>query len=56
MSRPALLLYCQHSLGLGHLKRSWVLAEAMVDRFGGDRLDLMLAACAAAREAPWSNR
>jgi len=29
MSRPALLLYCQHSLGLGHLKRSWTLAEAL---------------------------
>ena len=29
MSRPTLLLYCQHSLGLGHLKRSWTLAEAL---------------------------
>jgi predicted glycosyltransferase len=29
MSRRALLLYCQHSLGLGHLKRSWVLAESL---------------------------
>lgn len=27
--RPALLLYCQHSLGLGHLKRSWALADAL---------------------------
>ena len=25
--RPTLLLYCQHSLGLGHLKRSWALAR-----------------------------
>jgi predicted glycosyltransferase len=33
MSRPALLLYCQHSLGLGHLKRSWVLAEALLADF-----------------------
>jgi predicted glycosyltransferase len=24
---PTLLLYCQHSLGLGHLKRSWALAR-----------------------------
>ena len=31
--RPALLLYCQHSLGLGHLVRSLTLAEAMADRF-----------------------
>ena len=29
MSRSTLLLYCQHSLGLGHLKRSWTLAEAL---------------------------
>jgi len=27
--RPAVLLYCQHSLGLGHLKRSWALADAL---------------------------
>jgi predicted glycosyltransferase len=26
MGRPTLLLYCQHSLGLGHLTRSWALA------------------------------
>jgi chorismate synthase len=33
---------------------AWVLAEAMVERFGGDRLDLMLAACRAAAEgSPW---
>jgi len=25
--QPILLLYCQHSLGLGHLKRSWALAR-----------------------------
>jgi predicted glycosyltransferase len=25
--QPTLLLYCQHSLGLGHLKRSWALAR-----------------------------
>jgi predicted glycosyltransferase len=25
--RPTVLLYCQHSLGLGHLTRSWALAE-----------------------------
>ena len=27
--RPVLLLYCQHSLGVGHLRRSWALAEAL---------------------------
>ncbi|HXI30065.1 MAG TPA: hypothetical protein VNG89_16620, partial [Vicinamibacterales bacterium] len=26
-AQPTLLLYCQHSLGLGHLKRSWALAR-----------------------------
>jgi predicted glycosyltransferase len=31
--RPALLLYCQHSLGLGHLKRSWALAERLSTEF-----------------------
>ncbi len=29
----ALLLYCQHSLGLGHLVRSLALAEALAERF-----------------------
>lgn len=33
MSRGALLLYCQHSLGLGHLVRSFALAEALAERF-----------------------
>jgi predicted glycosyltransferase len=33
MSRPALLLYCQNSMGLGHLKRSWTLAEALSHDF-----------------------
>jgi chorismate synthase len=32
---------------------AWVLAEAVVERFGGDRLELMLAACRAAEETPW---
>ena len=31
--RPALLLYCQHHLGLGHLVRTLALAEALVERF-----------------------
>ena len=31
--RPRLLLYCQHSLGLGHLRRSWTLAAALARRF-----------------------
>lgn len=33
MTRPALLLYCQHSLGLGHLVRSLAIAEALADTF-----------------------
>jgi predicted glycosyltransferase len=31
--RPPLLLYCQHSLGLGHLRRSWTLAAALTHDF-----------------------
>jgi len=31
--RPAVLLYCQHSLGLGHLTRSWALAEHLSSGF-----------------------
>ena len=31
--RPALLLYCQHSVGLGHLMRSYALAAALAERF-----------------------
>src|SRR5919109_512985 len=31
--RPALLLHCQHSLGLGHLVRSFALAEALSEQF-----------------------
>ena len=27
--RPVLLFYCQHSLGIGHLTRSFALAAAM---------------------------
>jgi predicted glycosyltransferase len=33
MSRPRLLFYCQHSLGLGHLKRSWALTQALSAAF-----------------------
>ena len=33
MNRPALLFWCQHSLGLGHLVRSLALAEALRERF-----------------------
>lgn len=33
MSRPGLLLYCQHSVGLGHLARSLALAGALAERF-----------------------
>jgi predicted glycosyltransferase len=33
MSRPALLFYCQHSVGLGHLMRSYALCRALSERF-----------------------
>lgn len=33
MTRPRLLLYCQHSLGLGHLVRSLAIAEALAATF-----------------------
>ena len=45
MSRPRLLLYCQHSLGLGHAVRSFALAAALTERFrvvlacGGEPVD-----------------
>ena len=32
-SRPALLFYCQHSVGLGHLMRSYALCAALSERF-----------------------
>jgi predicted glycosyltransferase len=32
-ARPALLFYCQHSVGLGHLVRSFALAAALAERF-----------------------
>lgn len=32
-TRPSLLLYCQHSLGLGHLSRSLALCEALSRSF-----------------------
>jgi predicted glycosyltransferase len=32
-ARPALLFYCQHSVGLGHLVRSFALAGALAERF-----------------------
>jgi predicted glycosyltransferase len=30
---PVLLFYCQHSLGMGHLVRSFALAQALAERF-----------------------
>jgi predicted glycosyltransferase len=33
MARPTLLFYCQHSLGIGHLTRSFALAAALADSF-----------------------
>lgn len=32
-SRPPLLLYCQHSLGLGHLTRAWALGAHLATEF-----------------------
>ena len=31
--KPSLLIYCQHSLGLGHFVRSLTLAEALTEHF-----------------------
>ena len=31
--RPTLLFYCQHSLGIGHLTRSFALAQALLQHF-----------------------
>jgi predicted glycosyltransferase len=31
--RPTLLLYCQHSLGLGHLMRAWALSAQLATEF-----------------------
>lgn len=31
--QPALLFYCQHSLGMGHLARAWALADALSGQF-----------------------
>ena len=33
MTRPSLVVYCQHSLGLGHLVRSWMVADALSSDF-----------------------
>jgi predicted glycosyltransferase len=32
-ARPPLMFYCQHSVGLGHLVRSFALAAALAERF-----------------------
>src|SRR5690242_3667609 len=32
-NRPAILFYCQHSLGMGHLTRSFALADRLAERF-----------------------
>jgi predicted glycosyltransferase len=45
VTRPGLLFYCQHSLGLGHAVRSYALAAALAERFevvlasGGEPVD-----------------
>ena len=33
MSRPTVLLYCQHLLGIGHLSRSLAICRALLERF-----------------------
>jgi predicted glycosyltransferase len=33
MKRPSLVFYCQHSLGLGHLARAWMLADSLSPHF-----------------------
>jgi predicted glycosyltransferase len=33
VTRPPLLFYCQHSLGLGHLSRAFALGEALARVF-----------------------
>ena len=38
---------------VGEAMVGWVLAEALCERFGADRLDLMLAAFRAARAEPF---
>lgn len=32
-NRPTVLFYCQHSLGMGHLMRSFALADGLAERF-----------------------
>lgn len=32
-NQPAVLFYCQHSLGMGHLMRSFALADRLAERF-----------------------
>ena len=32
-NRPTVLFYCQHSLGMGHLMRSFALADRLAERF-----------------------
>ncbi len=33
MTRPTLLMWCQHSVGIGHLVRSLTLAGALATRY-----------------------
>ena len=33
MRKPSLLFYCQHSLGMGHLVRSFALVRALAEQF-----------------------
>lgn len=33
MTKPGLLIYCQHSVGIGHLTRSFAIASALTARF-----------------------
>ena len=49
MTKPTVLFYCQHSLGMGHLMRSFALADRLAERFrlvllNGGRLPKLIAA------------
>ncbi|MBK9252612.1 MAG: hypothetical protein IPM70_12305 [Proteobacteria bacterium] len=59
--KPALILYCQHSLGMGHLVRSLAVAEALAVDFDVHFLNggrwpaaLALPACASSTCRRWA--
>ena len=52
-ARPPLLFYCQHSVGLGHLTRSYALCAHLAEWF---RVVLVLRRLAAGRDRPAAGR